>query len=69
MCIRDRSNAGDYGLHLAIHSNAAPESLAGQIQGPDVYYYRGSTRGRRAAEIYAENLARIYPCLLYTSSS
>lgn len=55
------SNAGDYDLHLAIHSNAAPESLAGQIQGPDIYYYRGSVKGRRAAEIYAENLARIYP--------
>lgn len=55
------SNAGDYDLHLAIHSNAAPESLAGQIQGPDVYYYQGSAAGRRAAEIYAENLARIYP--------
>ncbi len=55
------SNAGDYDLHLAIHSNAAPESLAGQIQGPDVYYYRGSAAGRRAAGIYAENLARIYP--------
>ena len=55
------SNAGDYDLHLALHTNAAPEALAGQIQGPDVYYYSGSSRGRRAAEIYAENLARIYP--------
>ena len=55
------SNAGNYDLHLAIHSNAAPESLAGKIQGSDVYYYRDSQRGKRAAEIFANNLKLIYP--------
>ena len=34
-----QSNEGDYDLHLALHSNAAPESLSGQLQGTDVYYY------------------------------
>ena len=27
------SNEGNYDLHFAIHSNAAPESLAGKLQG------------------------------------
>lgn len=55
------SNAGNYDLHLALHSNAAPESLSGQLQGPDVYYYRGSVRGQEAATIFANNLKWIYP--------
>lgn len=55
------SNMGNYGLHLAIHSNAAPENLAGQLQGSDVYYYANSNAGQRAAQIFADNLAVIYP--------
>lgn len=55
------SNAGNYNLHLAIHSNAAPENLSGLIKGPDVYYYRDSSRGKAAAEIFANNLKLIYP--------
>lgn len=55
------SNAGNYDLHLAIHSNAAPEHLAGMIKGPDVYYYRDSSSGKAAAEIFANNLKIIYP--------
>lgn len=55
------SNQGNYDLHLAIHSNAAPESLSGMLRGSDVYYYRDSTRGKRAAEIFANNLKLIYP--------
>lgn len=55
------SNAGDYDFHLAIHSNAAPPNLAGQIKGPDVYYYRDSAEGQRDADIIANNLKMIYP--------
>ena len=55
------SNEGNYDLHLALHSNAAPEGLYGQIRGIIVFYYPGSTEGRRAAEIVAENLKSIYP--------
>ena len=50
------SNAGNYDLHLAIHSNAAPENMSGMLRGPDVYYYKDSSRGRNAAEIFANNL-------------
>ena len=55
------SNAGNYDFHLALHSNAAPTNLSGQIQGPDIYYYSTSTEGKRAAEIFQENLKVIYP--------
>ena len=55
------SNAGNYDFHLALHSNASPENLSGQLQGPDVYYYTTSTEGLRAADIFVNNLKAIYP--------
>lgn len=58
--IRD-SNNGYYDLHLALHSNAGPAELAGQLKGPDVYYYEYSAKGKRAAEIIADHLKEIYP--------
>ena len=56
-----QSNMGNYGLHLALHSNASPDNLSGVLQGSDVYYYQTSVKGRRAAEIIANNLRDIYP--------
>ncbi|MBQ6336948.1 MAG: N-acetylmuramoyl-L-alanine amidase [Ruminococcus sp.] len=55
------SNAGNYDLHLAIHSNAAGSANAGAVRGTDVYYYPTSSKGKRAAEIIAENFRNIYP--------
>ena len=55
------SNAGNFDLHLALHSNAAPEGQYGTVRGIIVFYYPGSSAGRRAAEIVAENLKAIYP--------
>ena len=55
------SNAGSYDLHLALHSNAAPEGQYGTVRGTDVYYYPGSVQGGRAASIIAQNLKTIYP--------
>lgn len=55
------SNAGNFDLHFAIHSNAAPPHLAGMLRGPDVYYYATSAQGKTAAEITANNLKMIYP--------
>lgn len=55
------SNAGNYDFHLALHSNAAGGNNAGQVQGSEVYYYPRSANGRRAAEIFANNLKLIYP--------
>lgn len=55
------SNAGQYDLHLALHSNAAPEGLYGQRRGILVFYYPGSSQGQRVATLVAENLREIYP--------
>lgn len=55
------SNAGNYDLHLALHSNASAPENYGKARGILVFYYPGSINGRRAAEIIADNLKRIYP--------
>ena len=55
------SNAGNYDLHLALHSNAAPEGRYGTVRGSIVFYYPDSTQGQRAAEIIADGLKDIYP--------
>lgn len=55
------SNSGRYDLHLALHSNASPESLAGVLRGADFYYYSNSAAGRRAATVLADNYKSIYP--------
>lgn len=55
------SNAGTYDLHLALHSNAAPEGQYGTARGSIVFYYPGSARGQQAAEIIADGLKEIYP--------
>lgn len=55
------SNAGTYDMHLALHSNAAPEGLYGQRRGIIVFYYPGSGQGQRAAHLMADNFKEIYP--------
>ena len=55
------SNAGNYDLHLALHSNASPEGSEGAARGIIVFYYPGSEAGQRAATIIANNLKAIYP--------
>ena len=56
------SNAGNYDLHLALHSNAIgngePQS---STRGIIAFYYPGSSGGQRGAELIAENLREIYP--------
>lgn len=56
-----QSNAGNYGLHLALHSNASGTANYGRQQGTDVYYYATSAAGKGAAELFADNLKDIYP--------
>lgn len=55
------SNSGEYALHLAIHSNAAPKPLAGKLQGTDVYMHPLDARGNRAAALIVEQFEKIYP--------
>ena len=63
------SNAGTYDLHLALHSNAAPENRYGEVRGSDVYYYPGSVEGKRAAEEIARGLRGISPGVVRTIGS
>ncbi|MBR2062082.1 MAG: N-acetylmuramoyl-L-alanine amidase, partial [Anaerotignum sp.] len=44
-----QSNNSNVDFHLAIHSNASPESIAGQRQGPVIYYFSGSEAGEEMA--------------------
>ncbi len=55
------SNAGDYALHLALHSNASGTANYGRQTGSDTYYYPTSVNGKRFADIIVANLKRIYP--------
>lgn len=55
------SNAGNFDLHLALHSNAAPEGRYGEVRGVLVFYYPRSQQGRLAAVTVADGLKSIYP--------
>ncbi len=55
------SNAGKYDVHLALHSNAAPESLSGRLRGIDIYYSPNSRFSEILADIIANNFKMIYP--------
>ena len=57
----EESNSGDFDIHLALHSNAAPESLAGQLRGPQIYFSPVSSRGNALAEIITDRFRDIYP--------
>lgn len=58
--IRD-SNSAYYDVHLALHSNAAPERLSGKLRGIDIYFAPSSYDSERLANIIANNLKIIYP--------
>lgn len=55
------SNAGNYDLHLALHSNAAAGERSGLVRGSDLFYYPSSVEGKRFADIAADNFRVIYP--------
>lgn len=55
------SNANYYDVHLALHSNAAPESLSGRLRGVDIYFAPKSLDSERLANIIANNMKEIYP--------
>lgn len=54
------SNRGNFDLHLALHSNASG-SGNGNVRGAEFYYYPTSVKGKRFADIAAENFQLIYP--------
>ena len=51
----------NYDLYLALHSNGAPEGRYGEERGIIAFYYPGSSKGQRAAELIAQELRKIYP--------
>ncbi len=56
-----QSNAGNYDLHFAIHSNAAGASNQGGVRGAEFYYYPTSANGQRFADILSDNYDEVYP--------
>ena len=56
-----QANNGRYDLYLALHSNATGNGEPRPTRGIIAFYYPGSPQGRRAAEIFAQNLKNIYP--------
>ncbi len=55
------SNAGNYDVHLALHTNAGGGDFAGKLRGIDIYYSPYSTWSRQLAAITANNFEYIYP--------
>lgn len=55
------SNSAYYDVHLALHTNAAPEALAGRLRGIDIYFAPKSASSEKLANIIANNLKSIYP--------
>lgn len=55
------SNAGAFDVHLALHSNAAPENLSGKLRGIDIYYSPYDKYSQMLATIIANNFMSIYP--------
>ena len=55
------SNAGNYDVHLALHSNAGGGDFAGKLRGVDIYYSPYSVWSRQLAAITANNFEYIYP--------
>jgi len=56
-----QSNQSNVDLHVAIHSNAAPEGAAGTYRGTDVYYAPIGGLSKKFAEIVVRNMKKIYP--------
>ena len=54
-------NSGSYDFYLALHSNASGSGSEGQNRGIIAFYYPGSTKGERAANLFADSLREIYP--------
>ena len=55
------SNSSYYDVHLALHTNASPEYLAGKLRGIDIYFAPKSNDSEYLANIIANNLKSIYP--------
>jgi N-acetylmuramoyl-L-alanine amidase len=59
--IRQANEARTTTFYLALHSNASGEGHYGENRGIIAFYYPGSAEGRRAAELFAQQLREVYP--------
>lgn len=59
--IAQANRLGGFDFYLALHSNAAAPANAGNVRGVLVFYYPTSAEGKRAADLFAANLKRVYP--------
>ena len=57
----EESNAGNYDLYIGVGSIASPYFSTGAQQGPVVLYYDDNEKGKKAAELIADNFKAIYP--------
>ncbi len=55
-----QSNQNNVDLHVALHSNAAPERLSGQLSGSEVYFDPSDPKSEKFANIVVNNLKKIY---------
>ena len=54
-------NAGNIDMVLGLYANQAPVTMSGQMCGTDIYYRYQNEMGKRAADIFAQDLKKIYP--------
>jgi N-acetylmuramoyl-L-alanine amidase len=59
--IINKSNSKYHDLHLILNMETGIGNLAGKERGEGVTFYTGSPSGTRAANIFAQNLRKIYP--------
>ena len=59
--IAQANRLGGFDFYLALHSNAAAPDNSGSVRGVLVFYYPTSAEGKRAADLFAANLKRVYP--------
>lgn len=59
--IAQANGIGGFDFYLALHSNAAGTGNEGNVRGIIVFYYPTSENGRRAAELFADELRTVYP--------
>ena len=59
--IAQANRLGGFDFYLALHSNAAAPESSGSVRGVLVFYYPTSAEGKRAADLFAANLKRVYP--------
>lgn len=56
-----QANVGNPDLILGLYANESPITLSGRMRGTDIYYCHKNAEGQRAADIFAQNLKKIYP--------